>query len=423
MPSIQQFNDFMQSAPPTYLTGPERLVNEAVKHNYMWGSLIKGHAKSIQGGESIKDVIMLDDARTFQMYQPNDTFTYSNPQVQTTLSANWRFALDHMAWTDHEIELNTADGLTRDALRGKWKDLKHTKEQRLATSFLNGIEETLFRAPSYDEMVPAGGMVPYSIPVFVHDYVKANGGSAPMAAEPFNWTGTEVVGIDTATESRWRNAVGFYDPAADVNAAAVSADYGGGSGADPIQAAVDVRGLFPAFDDMWMRLGYRPPQMMSEYFENYTIRRQMIVTSRAGMNQYRQALRASNDNLVAPQDPSYSTPTYSGIPLRYSSELDTAACYPAPTGGAPTQSISAVLNATTATFATEDEATCAGPRYYFLNAEYLTPFIHRRRYFHRKKPVQHPQQPFTHIMVVDCWWNLLANSRQRHGIVAPAPST
>jgi hypothetical protein len=33
--------------------------------------------------------------------------------------------------------------------------------------------------------------------------------------------------------------------------------------------------------------------------------------------------------------------------------------------------------------------------------------------------MQHPNQPFTHVQITDSWYNVVANSRQRHGILAP----
>ena len=78
---IKNFLDFMEATGPVYLTGPDVLINEAVKRNYLFGDLIREKNQAIQGGNEIRDVLMMDDARSFQFYQPNETFTYSNPQV------------------------------------------------------------------------------------------------------------------------------------------------------------------------------------------------------------------------------------------------------------------------------------------------------------------------------------------------------
>jgi hypothetical protein len=148
--------------------------------------------------------------------------------------------------------------------------------------------------------------------------------------------------------------------------------------------------------------------------------RQMILCSRIGINNYKQALRASNDTLVSYQDPAYNAPTYSGIELMYCSNLDTAAIYPSG-ATARTNHSTDIAAASTTTGATEEGASVidSGARYWWVNGNYLTPIFHSRRYFEKHEVLRHPNQPFTYVQVVDCWWNLFCNSRQRQGIVAP----
>jgi hypothetical protein len=63
-----------------------------------------------------------------------------------------------------------------------------------------------------------------------------------------------------------------------------------------------------------------------------------------------------------------------------------------------------------------------GARYWFVNGQYLTPIFHSTRYMKKHDVMRHPNQPFTWVQPVDCWWNLFCNSRQRHGIIAPLRS-
>ena len=160
----------MDATGPVYLTGPDVLINEAVKRNYLFGDLIREKNQAIQGGKEIKDVLILDDSSTFQYYQPNETFSYSNPQVLSDITANWRFAMDHMTFTDAEIELNVGGGLSREATKTVYKDLKRAKEQRMVTSMVNGYEDALFRptqGSNFEDMESATGKTPYSIPAFI----------------------------------------------------------------------------------------------------------------------------------------------------------------------------------------------------------------------------------------------------------------
>ena len=114
-------------------------------------------------------------------------------------------------------------------------------------------------------------------------------------------------------------------------------------------------------------------------------------------------LRDANDTLVGKQDPAYNMPQYSGIDLLYVAHLDDATIY----------------GDTTADDAETAAGDNAGYRYWWLNGNYMTPVYHARRYMEKHDPMRHPNQPFTTVQPVDCWWNLFCNSRQRQGIICP----
>ena len=420
--AINKFADFISSTGPAYLTGPEVLVNEAVERNYLWGELARGKTgANVQSGTEIKDALMLDASNTFEFYKPNATFSYRNPQVLDTISAPWRFAVDHIAFTDHEIELNTGEGLSKAGLKTVYKRLKRVKEQRMATSLINGMESSLFADPVADrsEIEDASGSKPFPLGALVNEIILSS--SASKASEirgggkHVGWS--NVLGIDPWDEPRWGNQVAFYDTSvttavADANKANIVSDTASGSGTtDDVNAAttaIPFGGLLQCFDDMFLKCGYTAPAQFSEYFQNSSMRQQMICTSRLGLNQYTQALRGENDRLVSPQDPAYAQPTYAGIPVRYISKLDSAKMYYADDAAAATALVS------------EADAERVGARYYFINTEYLSCVLHGRHFFKKSDVMRHPNQPYTSIVLCDTWWNLLARSRQRHGIIAPA---
>jgi len=445
--SIRNFLDFMDATGPVYLTGPDVLINEAVKRNYLFGDLIREKNQAIQGGKEIKDVLMLDDSNTFQYYQPNETFSYSNPQVMRDITANWRFAMDHMTFTDAEIELNVGGGLTREATKTVYKDLKRSKEQRMVTSMVNGYEEALFKptqGTNFDEMESGTGKIPYSIPAFITEQgiqtsLDGGGGAGVRGGLPIHGgSQTALEGIvpgTTGGEQRWTNEIVFYDSSAALgmdadgligeNTAVYSKQkrsYDNSSG--PINAfTLDVFGFLNAFDEMYLRLQFRPPASFEQYFENVVFNRQKILCSREGISLYKAALRQQNDRLVTQQDAAYNQPTYSGIPLTYVAQLDQANIFP--------KSTSAVTNYSKSEFESETLSTAegstefgsqvlnVGPRYFFINGDYLTPVLHASRYMEKHPTMQHPNQPFTHVQITDSWYNVIANSRQRHGILAP----
>lgn len=435
----------MTTTGPSYLTSADSVINEAVKNTYAFSRLLKGKSKeqTIQGGTEIRDVIMFDDSRTYDHYQPNDTFTWRNPQVTDYVRAPWRFHIDHMSWTDAEVELNT--GETSGANKAAYKRLKRIKEQRMWTSMLNGFEEDLWAVPSVANMESDTGKLPYSLPYFLSELSANLGGTlglrgtAPYTASTN--TATTVMRISPFSENRWTNAVEIYNsqPSAltpvgtawgNYNSTALTADtvYAQGTAHTPTFG-----NLFNAMDLMFMRIKYEAPSTRQQYFENDNLNRQMILTSRQGVQNYRNALRLSNDTLVSYQDASYSSPAYAGIDVTYCSDLDNAAIYPANTGTAAAQTIAGYNGVTgpngylvtassgISSFGTELGANTIvrAPRYYFVNGNYLTPIFHARRYFKQHEVLRHPNQPFTYVQPVDCWSNLFCNSRQRHGVVVP----
>lgn len=443
MPAITTFNDFMTTTGPSYLTSADQVINEAVKNTYAFSRLLKGKSReqTIQGGTEIRDVIMFDDSRTYDHYQPNDTFVWRNPQVTDYVRASWRFHIDHMSWTDAEVELNS--GETAASTKVAYKRLKRIKEQRMWTSMLNGFEEDLWAVPSVTNMESDSGKLPYSLPYFLTEVAQNFGGALGLrGTAPYIGTSnasTTVMRINPFTENRWTNIVELYNCKKEA-LTPVGADwstiynvqlqnntvYAQGGAHTP-----SIGNLFNAMDVMFMRLKYEAPATRQQYFENDNLNRQMILTSRQGVQNYRNALRLSNDTLVSYQDASYSSPAYAGIDVTYCSDLDTAAIYPASSGAVAQttltsgyasgyQSVTGANGAFTY-FGTENgtNTIVQSPRYFFVNGNYLTPIFHSRRYFKQHEVLRHPNQPFTYVQPVDCWSNLFCNSRQRHGVVAP----
>jgi len=432
---IQTFNDFMAATGPTYLTSADAVINEAVKNTYAFSRLLKDKTSeaTVQGGNEIRDVVMFDDSATYDHYLPNDTFNWRNAQVLDTIKCPWRFSLDHMAWTDHEVELNAGEGAGRDYVKSQYKRLKRQKEQRMWTSLLNGFENDLWASPfnQSSEMEGAGGKLPYSLPCFITEVVDFNNASlgGPRGGAPLGWSSVMQLGQNstagtTTGEIRWTNQISYYNSTSagtgtSANAARVTKtgnDFQKDASATGYSATTG--GLMTAFDEMFLKCEFTPPSTKQEYFEKAALNRQMILCSRLGINQYKQCLRAFNDTLVSYQDAAYGAPAFSGIELMYCSNLDNAAIFP---GGATRTVGTGVLSGdcSLTTGSTESAATDAGARYYWVNGNYLTPIYHSRRFFTKHEVMKHPNQPFTYVQVVDCWWNLFCNSRQRHGIVAP----
>ena len=390
--ALSTFADFVAATGPAYLTSAEDVVNEAVKNNYILRRFLRGKAPSeiIQGGSTIKDTIMFDEDNTAVFYHPNASFSWTNPQVLQSWEINWRFLADHMSWTDQEIELNATSGMTRTARHQTYKKLKRSKERRLWTSLLNKMEDQLFAVPQTADMETATGKQPYSIPAFLNE--NTNGLFYSGAVETGKTAWTTVEGINPVTHTKWVPQQGRYtsvDPATSDN-------------------------LFEAMDQMWLDVKFVPPPTMQEYFDNPTLNAEFIACSKRGLTVYQQMLREAQDTFVTSsrQDPAFNKPTYSGVALEYVSNLDTAALYQATTGTNPyTTELDGGGGAT--------DGEDAGPRYYFVNANYMKCVFHTSRYMHKKAPMVHPNQPYTTVCPVDSWYNVVCRSRQRQGLISP----
>lgn len=422
---------------PLWLTSADQVVNEAVKQTYAFSKLLKekGLETLLQGGNTIKDSILFNASSTYTHYLPNDTFTWRNPQGIQNVACPWRFSVDHMAWTDQEIELNSPSGVGRDYAKVQYKNLKRIKEQRMWTSIMNGFENDLFASPINNSanMEGAAGALPYSLGSFVTEVPDIGNIYGLRGGTPLGWTTVMGLANTTTGEPRWTNEISYYNPAAtDPNALPINATGIENCRDGSTTYTAQIAGLMTAFDDMFLKILFVPPATRQEYFEKAELNRQMILCSRLGINNYKQALRATNDTLVSYQDSAYSSPAYSGVPLMYCSTLDTAALYPTLASGttqrttynqgiaaaSTTVGVSETANTTSGQYVLD-----SGARYYFINGNYLTPVFHANRYFMTHEVMRDMTQPFSWVQPVDCWWNLFANSRQRHGIVCPISGT
>jgi hypothetical protein len=388
MGALNTFNDFVNVTGPAYLTSARALVNEAVDQSYILSRFLKGSsdAEVLQGGKTIKDTIMFDEQSTWTPYQPNDTFTWQNPQVTTEWEINWRFYTDHMAWTDQEVELNIGSGLSRTSRHQAYKDLKFSKEQRLATSIVNGMEAALWRQPETADMEAAAGKHMYSIPAFLNE--NTNGlfysGYTPTGKTPW----TTVEGINPTVETKWVPQTETYNSVAVNNSGNIISN----------------------FDQMWVKVKYINPGTYQNYFEDTRLFKQFIATSHRGLTEYQKLLRQSQDTFVTTgrQDPAYTQPKYSGIDVLHVTQLNTATLYGNST---ETSAYVAEVGATT---------NNSGPRYYWLNGNYIRPVFHTSRYMMKHDAMRHPNQPYTTVVPTDTWCNMVCRSRQRLGIVSPS---
>lgn len=386
--AIEVFTDFVLSTGPAFLRGPEDIVNDAVKNTYTLPRFIYGKSMRdmVQGGNSIKDNILLGVDSNAQNYKPNAEFNYRNPQVLTQWSIPWRFTKDEMVWTDQEIGLNTGE-MSSGARHHKYKTLKYSKEQNTYTGLMEFIDDQFWDAPDVAEMEATDGATPYSIPTFITENGKTaaviSTGTVPLNG-PDATAWTTVMGISPTVKTGWQNAAIEYSA---LGAAAAATDH-----------------IFKSFSKAYYKLRFDRLPKRADLSDPTSVPH-FIAASISGISEYEDALRQNQDTFVwtGRQDPAFDGPQFRGIEMVYIADLDTAAIHPGTAGS----------------LAAEGAATETGPRYFWINGKYMLKVIHRDRYFYKKRPFSPSKQPFTHIMLVDIWHNNVCRSRRRQGICYP----
>jgi len=386
MASLNDFGDFMKSTAPAWASSQEAFVNELQERNYPLARFLKGRdtSETFQNGERIKDGIILDAAGTFQMIDPETESVWTNTQTLSEWQIPWRFAQCHMTWTAQEVELNEGSSAA------VWKRVKKIKQTGLANDIVNGMNAKLFAAPQKSKMesFTAAPGEPQSIPALVNEYANGLWGISGVGD---NYVGSTVQGISPSTKTRWQPVKKTY---ANFDAA----------------PAGGTTNLLMAFDDIFLDLQFRQPGTMNEYFESTDMFRQVIYCTKDGIVKYKKILRDANDVQVTPsrQDPAYVNATYAGIPLERAPQLETELLY--------AESGASVYNNETASANNH----FSGPRYYWINANYMKMAFHSNYYF-KYLDVFSPERNRTkYVMPIQTWFNLYVTSRRHHGIVCPS---
>lgn len=382
---LSDFSDFVEGTGPTYVSGPKSLINEGVKNTYYFGRLMQGDknaTKTIQGGTDIRESVVFQDNGTHEFYAPGANHSWVNPQRLKKIQAYWRFSMAHMSWTDQEILLNEKVAHGDETARfQQYVDIRNEKEMLMWTSKWNGMEDALWAEPDTATMEGEGSgkLNPYSIPVFINEDTDgkfARNGTTWSDVQGINSTDADVDGKYTPQQLT-------YDSAS-VN---------------------DDGNIISMFDEMIQDVEFQVPSMHKQYFEDPRLNKQMILTSKTGRKAVQVLLRAGQDTYVSGgQDAAYPDPMYMGIPIARVSTLETATLYDDGSSDNTTEAL----------------ADLKGPRFYFVNGNYLFPVFHSAKYFAKEKPTKHHNVPDTWVCPVATWYNVICTSRQRQGILSPS---
>lgn len=401
---LVQFNSFMEATGPLYVTTPEGVINDAqARKTYSFGALMggdRGKKEMFSGGTEMRFATFFETGSRTRFHQPGATQNWAQPQKLIHGRSHYRYLITDMAWTIQEIMLN--DKLTRgsDAERfQQYVNLKRQKEQMMWTDKWDFMENHIWSEPDFNEMETAAGGEQgkwYSIPAFINEYGSGLYNSAGSAGTAW----TTLHGLDPT--SSVQGQTGFTHQTAVYSNEVVSNGQ--------LASTTTILG---AFEKMWKKVHFEKPPTMGEYFSNPAYNSQQIFTSPEGQTAYATLIRAFQDNYVIEtrQDPAYPDPAFNFIPVKYVDALTTAQIYP---------------NHTTLSSATDniDEGDTGsnffeGPRYYWINSEYLYPCFHEEMFFARQSVREHFNDPDTFVMPVRTWGNLKCTSRKRQGLVSP----
>lgn len=396
------FHNFVESTGPLYITSPDDVINDAQLHKtYSFGALMggdRGKKKMLSGGSKIKFSSFFETGQRTRFHQPGATQNWAQPQKLISGEAQWRFLITDMSWNLQTVELNTGSG----DMFQQFVDLKRHLEQVMWTDKWDFLESHIWSEPDADEMESSAGGDQgkfYSIPAFINEYTSGlynTGGGAGTA-----WT--TIHGIDPTSTTRGQNRY--------VQATEVYSNEGTNASTSPSASASSILG---AFERMWKKVHFEKPPTHGEYFSNPAYSGQQIFCSPEGQTAYASFLRMNQDLYVIEgrQDPAYPDPAFNFIPVKYVNALTSATLYPNNTTVA-----SATDNIAEGTNATGDRR---GPRFYWVNSNYLYPVFHETYFFLRGKVREHYNDPDTFVVPVRTWGNVVCPSRMRQGLVRPA---
>lgn len=398
-------NSFMEATGPLIVTDVNAVINDAQRFKtYSFGALMggdRGMKKMVGGGTEMRFETFFETGSRTRFHQPGAVQEWAQPQKLIHGRSHMRYLITDMAWTLQAVMQNEKLRYGSESQRfQEYANLKRHYEQVMWTDKWDFMENHIWSEPDFNEMESAAGGEFgkwYSIAAFINEYTNGlynTGGGAGTA-----WT--TIHGLDPSSTVQGQNR--FQQQTATYSTAVVS------NGQLP---ATDT--ILGAFEKMWKKVHFERPPTMKEYFSDPSYNNQQIFCSPEGQTAYTMICRAFQDMYVIEtrQDPAYPMPAFNFIPVKYVDALTSATLYPNNTTVA-----SATDNISEGTQATGGRQ---GPRYYWINSNYLYPCFHEDMFFARQKIREAFNDPDTFVMPVRTWGNFKCVSRMRQGLIRPS---
>ena len=402
---ITTWNNYMESQGPLYENGPNEVYNNAQLFKRWTTGRLMGGAQNKRanigvGGSEIRASTFFETGEVTKHIQPGETRQWTQPQKLVHMTLRKRYRETHMAWTRQVIMDN--EGMRQGNFQQYVNHRRHL-EQMMQTDYWNFDENHVWSKPDYTEMETGNAVEGkfYSVPAFINEFTNNLFNNSGTAGTPW----TQIEGLDPTSTTRGQNR--FVHPTVGYSNAITNITGG-------VASIVGFSTILSAFEKAWMQVDWSKPPKSGEYFDDVSINNQTIFCSQAGQVAYSIALRVGQDHYVAgPQDAAYNGPSFNGIPLFRSDKLQTAPIYPA--GSITSITNTVAENGTKAIYG-------GGPRYYFINSNFLFPFYDPDMFFERGEVRNHYNDPDTFAQPVFVWGNLMCTRRDVHCLVRPARS-
>lgn len=391
-----QFNQLIESTPNSFVSKRDDFINDVQRDTYITGELVAGRnpKKLLKSGPNIVDRIYLEKGRSLHTYTPGRKGNVSNPQTGTNHESHWAALKVDMTWTESEKEFNVnGAAYSEDGMVDHLKSVMAQKEQDAYTGATEGLDDLMFAVPNAGTMEHTDqsneDATVRSIPSWLNE--ETNG-----LYQGYDLTGTftKIQNIDPVRYEKWRCQQYGYDNA-DANFDNPDADQNLLAVLSKAKRRTDLK---------------RPKTPFPQAYEQETpSNMMMVITSSYGYDRMENAYRNSPENFmtVSPTDPTYGQMTIGGRPLIEYTFLDDVTLYPHASESATLVSCN------------DENGARIGPRFYFVNAKYLTPFFRKDKFFQKRNVRELDGTVGGYWCPIVLWMQMFVHSLRRHAIVYP----
>lgn len=192
--NIETFPTYALLTDEMVMTGPEVFLNEANAYQRYAFFEAWGLKKDLQSTALIKDFIELDKVQRGRFVNANHKWNLKGRDGSSEYSIGWAVFGNYVVYEDEEIEMNEANR------RAQYKRLYKQKIMQMHTDTADSLEDAMWANPNVAmEVVGAEDVrLPYSIPALL-----TKGGA--VADTITSGGGTTKFGINPSTKTGWQN--------------------------------------------------------------------------------------------------------------------------------------------------------------------------------------------------------------------------